>query len=135
MRAFVDTGALLALAHASDQYHARAVATAARHHKAGGRYLSSVLVLSEFYSHMLHLRGPAVAREILSRLLADPAHQWHDVTQPMIADARANWLSRFRDQRLTLVDAVSFEIMRREKVAKAFAFDAHFRVAGFTLLD
>ena len=135
MRAFVDTGALLALSHARDQYHARAVATAKRHRRSGGRYLSSVLVLSEFYSHVLYLHGPTAARTLLSRLLDDPAHEWHGVTQPLVTEAQTNWLARFHDQRLSLVDAVSFEIMRREKVARAFAFDAHFVTAGFSLLD
>ena len=34
---------------------------------------------------------------------------------------------------LSLVDCVSFEIMRRTGVQKAFAFDRHFRDYGFDL--
>jgi predicted nucleic acid-binding protein len=33
-----------------------------------------------------------------------------------------------------LIDAVSFELMRRNKVTHAFAFDQHFAIAGFKLL-
>jgi predicted nucleic acid-binding protein len=43
--------------------------------------------------------------------------------------------SRFEDQPFSLVDAVSFELMRREDVTSAFAFDHHFEVAGFELLQ
>lgn len=49
--------------------------------------------------------------------------------------AVARWLVRFPDQRFSLTDAVSFEVMRRERVTHAFAFDKHFETAGFKLLD
>jgi hypothetical protein len=37
---------------------------------------SSTLVLGEFHSHLLYLRGSAAAREVLARLLADDTHEW-----------------------------------------------------------
>lgn len=43
-------------------------------------------------------------------------------------------LARFADQRFSLVDAVSFEVMRQAGVTQAFAFDQRFEVAGFELL-
>ena len=43
-------------------------------------------------------------------------------------------MARFSDQAFSLVDAVSFEVMRRNKVTHAFAFDRHFAIAGFELL-
>lgn len=134
MRVFVDTSALLALAHAKDQYHARAVAISRKHQGAGGRYLSSVLVLSELHTHLLYLRGPVAARATLERLLADPSHDWRPVTPELLADATARWITRFADQRFSLVDAVSFELMSHERIARAFAFDRHFAIAGFGTL-
>jgi predicted nucleic acid-binding protein len=44
------------------------------------------------------------------------------------------WLNRFPDQRFSLIDAVSFEVMRRERLTSAFAFDRQFEVEGFELL-
>lgn len=135
MRAFVDTSALLALSHVRDQYHAQAKAAARRHEAVGGRYASSTLVLAEFHSHLLFLRGPAAARQALTRLLGDPAHEWHDVAADVVRDACEHWLARFADQRFSLADAVSFELMRRESLTHAFAFDRHFQVAGFAVID
>ncbi|CAN5403488.1 PIN domain-containing protein [soil metagenome] len=135
MRVFLDTGALLALSHARDQYHQRATAIARRHHAAGGQYVSSTLVLGEFHSHLLYLRGPAAALAALTSLIEDPAHEWTAVPADLLRDARTKWLARFADQRFSLTDAVSFEIMSRDGLSHAFAFDQHFETAGFALLQ
>lgn len=134
MRALIDTGALLALSHGRDQYHARAKEIAARHRSVGGTFLGTTLILSELYSHLLHLRDAAVASTALRHLLDDPMQQWLEVGPDLVRDAHANWLVRYQDQPLSLADAVSFEVMRRENVEKAFAFDHRFEVAGFELL-
>ncbi|MFO7893141.1 MAG: PIN domain-containing protein [Longimicrobiales bacterium] len=134
MRALVDTSALLALSHARDQHHARAVEMAARHRAAGGTYVGTTLVLSEFYSHLLYLRDAAVARTALRHLLDDPIQSWVEVGPELVGEASSRWLARYDDQAFSLVDAVSFEVMRTENVAAAFAFDHHFEVAGFELL-
>ena len=97
-------------------------------------FLGTTLVLSEFYSHLLYLRGARVARTALKHLLEDPIHEWVEVGPDLVEDARSNWLAPYDEQAFTLVDAVSFEVMRREKVTTAFAFDHHFEVAGFELL-
>jgi uncharacterized protein len=134
VRAFVDTSALLALSHTRDQYHKKAIAIAREHQRAGGSYVSSTLVLSEFHTHLLYLRGPTAALAALTHLLDDPAHEWHSVSADLVSDAKTRWLARFADQRFSLADAVSFEIMSRETLRDAFAFDRHFETAGFALL-
>jgi predicted nucleic acid-binding protein len=134
VRAFVDTSALLALSHTRDQYHQRAIAIARQHQRAGGTYVSSTLVLSEFHTHLLYLRGPTPALAAVTHLLDDAAHQWQSISADLVKDAETRWLARFADQRFSLADAVSFEIMSRETLRHAFAFDRHFETAGFALL-
>ena len=79
-------------------------------------------------------RGPTAARRTITALLEDPAYEWHDASLPLIRAAVASWLERFTDQRFSLTDAVSFEVMRRQRLTTAFAFDEDFEVAGFDLL-
>jgi predicted nucleic acid-binding protein len=133
-RALADTGALLALASPEDQYHRTAIETARRFLRTGGRFVSTVLVLGELHTLLLHRRGRDDARRLLAVFLGDEAYQWLDVSVALTRDAASNWNERFADQDFSLCDAVSFEVMRREKIAAAFAFDAHFVTAGFDLL-
>ena len=134
-RAAIDTGALLALANPRDQYHARAVTTARQFVALGGRWVGSVLVLAELHGHMLQRRGPDVARRILTTLRRDPAYDWRDVTVALIDTATQSWLERFGDQRFSLTDAVTFALMKQERIKTAFAFDQDFVTAGYRLLD
>lgn len=47
-------------------------------------------------------------------------------------DERAwEWLRRHDERPYSYVDAVSFEIMRRERISEALAFDGDFTAAGF----
>ena len=134
-RAAVDTGALLALASSRDQYHKRASATEKRFRRAGGRWVGSMLVLGELHGHLLRRIEPGIARKTMSAVLADSAYEWHDVTAELVQGAIDRWLTRFADQRFSLTDAVTFELMRREKLRAAFAYDQDFVTAGFELLD
>ena len=47
-------------------------------------------------------------------------------------DERAwEWLARHHERQYSYVDATSFEIMRRERITEALAFDGDFSAAGF----
>lgn len=134
-RALIDTGALLAIANPRDQYHERAVATGRRFLSTGGRWVGTTLVLAELHGHLLQRTSPGTARALLARLLEDPAYEWLDASSELVREATVRWLERFADQRFSLTDAVSFEVMRRLRLRRAFAFDRHFVVAGFQQLD
>ncbi|MDA1080673.1 MAG: PIN domain-containing protein [Gemmatimonadetes bacterium] len=134
IRAAIDTSALLALASSRDQYHRRAVAIEQRFRKKGGRWLATTLVLAELHGHLLRRIDPQPARRVISALLADPVFEWHDSTADLVEAAIERWIVGFADQRFSLTDAVTFELMRAERVNKAFAFDQDFVTAGFELL-
>jgi len=133
-RAWIDTGALVALASPRDQYHARALAVVRSRHAPGHEWVSSVLVLGEFHRLVLHRAGPAPARAAVGRLLSDPATRWLEVGPAEVSGAASAWLERFPDQDYSLTDAVSFELMRREGIVEAFGFDRHYVTAGFRLI-
>lgn len=130
-QALIDTSALLALANRRDQYHERAKSAVKTLVEAGCRLAGTTLILAEFHAHLLHRTDPRRARSVLAVLLRDPLYEWHDVPLELVNDATGRWLERFQDQRLSLTDAVSFELMRRERIDSAFAYDEDFTTAGF----
>lgn len=133
-RAFVDTGALLALAGSRDQFHARARDLASRHLATGGTWIGTTLILAELHGLLVKRAGPHAARRTVAATLTDPAYEWVEVSPDLVRAATDRWLDRFQDRDFTLTDAVSFEVMRRERLEDAFAFDQHFVTAGFHLL-
>ena len=135
MRVLVDTSALVALVNSRDQWHERAVRAARANTASGVHYVSTVLVLAEFHARLMYLRRADHARRATTSFLDDPAHEWLDVDSALVGHAMARWLLRFADQPFSMTDAVSFEVMRRERIKHAFAFDRHFETAGFTLLE
>jgi predicted nucleic acid-binding protein len=125
----------LALASSRDQYHDRAVDIESRFRSAGGRWVGSVLVLAELHGHLLRRRDAVMAQQVVSALLLDAAFEWHDATVELMNGAIEAWIGRYRGHRFSLTDAVTFELMRRQRLTRAFAFDSDFQTAGFVLLD
>lgn len=125
---------MLALANPRDQYHHRAVAALENARAEGVTWVSTILVLAELHGHLIRYLSPVHAREIIRALKTDDTFDWVDVTDQVVRAAIDSWMTRFHDQSISLTDAVTFEVMRRERIAIAFAFDRHFVVAGYRVL-
>lgn len=132
-RTAVDTSALLALMSPRDQWHLPAVAVARAHLARGGRWVGSVLVLAELHGHLLRRREPFVAHSLVERIRMDRAYEWLEVDSELLGVAQSRWLTRFPSKSVSLADAVTFEIMRRERIGEVFAFDDDFVLAGYRL--
>jgi len=74
-----------------------------------------------------------VAHRILDAVRRDTAYEWRAVDDGLIDAATTNWLLRYPDQRCSLSDAVTCELMSRERIGVVFAFDQDFVTAGFSL--
>lgn len=134
-RAAVDTGALLAIASTRDQHHQRALAIEERFRHSGGRWIGTTLVLGELHGYLLHRVGRVVARRVLAGLLADPAFEWRDASVELVQAALRDWIDRFDGQRFSMTDAVTFALMKQERIERAFAFDRDFVTVGFELME
>ena len=129
-RVFVDTSALLALVVGSDQAHEEASEGFARLRAERAPLLTSSYVLVETYALLqarIGIGAVRIFREAFTPLLdvlwVDETTHERALDDLLLRDAR----------KLSLVDASSFELMRANRVDRAFAFDAHFREEGYTL--
>jgi predicted nucleic acid-binding protein len=131
---FLDTSAWYAALAPRDARHSLAARVYAEGRRAGITFLSTALVLAETHALIVSRRGPDAGRHFLEAVLRAPSHVIAPVDDALIHSAVDDWIAPYADQTFSLCDAVSFAVMRREAVARAFAFDRHFEVAGYELL-
>jgi len=120
-----DSSAILALLDADDQDHVRAVAVA--------REIASDARPS-FVTNYIEAEAHALLLRKLGRMIA---RQWLltgglPVVRVLPAEEQRarEILARHADKDWTLCDAISFAVLDRRRVGRAFTFDRHFRQFG-----
>jgi len=127
---FVDSSAWIALADEDDLHHKEAAAAYPSILKNAKILVTSNLVIAETYVVVLNEMGHREAIEFLELIKASPRILKTYSNESVEADAERT-LSKYSDQSFSYTDAVSFAIMKRQKIRKAFSFDNHFVIAGF----
>lgn len=127
---FVDTGPLLALHRRNDQYHADAVRLWPA---VGVPAVTSNHVMDELATALGRLAGYAFAAGCVADLYASPAMTIIQATRGDEEEA-LQWMRKYAGQRVGFTDGVSFALMRRLGIRKAFSFDRRFRMAGFQVI-
>ena len=129
---FVDTGAFLARYLARDQHHAFAQKAWQQLPSRPWRVLTSNFVLDETFTLLARWATPDFAADRAESVLASGAFV---ILRPDADDEHEalELFRKFSDQRVSFTDCVSFALMRRHGIERAFAFDRHFVHAGFRL--
>ena len=97
--------------------------------------MTTALVAAEMHTLILRWRGSGAGILFLETVFETGVHVVASVDDDVIAAALSRWLRRFNDRPISLTDAVSFEIMRRERIRQVLTFDRHFAVAGYEALS
>ncbi len=131
MSIFVDTSALYALLDRDDRNHTAAAARWARISPSGDPVFTHNYVLVEVSALVQRRLGMSALRALIDELLRPVELVWvnaevhHRAVGSLLAGPR---------RLVSLVDWVSFHLMRQLAIQKAFAFDADFQRQGFTLV-
>lgn len=130
-RVFVDTSAIVALLVRTDAAHNVARAGFAELRQRDAALVTTSYVLVESYA-LLGRRVGLEAVEALSRSLG-PLFEtvWVDA---QLHEQALDWLLARKQRDLSLVDAVSFAVIRARRIDQVMAYDRHFAAEGFTLL-
>ena len=131
---FLDTSAWFAALSPRDRWHEPALRLYRDATRSGATFLTTTFVLAEMHALLLRWRDTAIGRRFLDSSLDTPTHAVVSPDLDLVRAAIDEWIGGFSDQSFSLCDAVSFEIMRRERVSHALAFDRHFEIAGFQML-
>ncbi len=127
---FVDTSALYPLVAEDDEAHEPAL----NHFVATARdagYLTHSYVVVEVVALVQRRLGMAAVRRLLDVL--GPTVTVHCVGAAL-HDAAVAALLTADSRSVSLVDRVSFELMRREGITEAFTFDEDFVAVGFSVV-
>ncbi|MGH7654235.1 MAG: type II toxin-antitoxin system VapC family toxin [Gemmatimonadaceae bacterium] len=135
MRAiFLDTAGWFAAMSPKERGHAVAAGAYADARTSGTALVTTDLVVAEMHTLILRTRGTRDAQTFLEAALSSPSHAVIYADADLVSSAVARWIRAFKDQEFSLCDAVSFEVMRRERIPRALTFDRHFATAGFEML-
>jgi predicted nucleic acid-binding protein len=127
---FVDTSAIYAWADAADPNHQAAV------RRLGGLLDAEEELLTHNYVlvESMALLQSRLGRGAALKLAADTDSFLVEWVDEELHHAAIVGLRQARRRKVSLVDHVSFLVMRRRGVTTAFAFDADFVSAGFQLV-
>jgi len=130
---FLDTAAILGFTNKNDQYHESAKVK-----------LQSIIETSAVLITTTHVFAETVTR-IQRQLNADKAIQVGNMLRsedrigiivPQEETINSAWkiYQKYKDNKISFVDCVSFAIMKEMKIKRAFTFDKHFQILGFELI-
>jgi predicted nucleic acid-binding protein len=126
--AYVDTSALIAFLDSSDVYHSLFKQLFAD----PPSLITTPLVVAECHGWFLRRYGINRANDFLILLEQLPNLAIHSVGVNEQAGAIVI-LRRFKDQKLTLVDAVGLHLMQRKKTSICWSTDFHMALTGVPL--
>lgn len=131
MTFFVDTSAMLAVLDSGDAAHARAAKSWERLIRDEAPLVTTNYILVELFALAQSRLGIVAVRDLESIVVPLIRVVWID--EALHARGVAAVLAAGR-KRLSLVDCISFEVMRSHGIGSAFALDRHFAEQGFAIV-
>jgi predicted nucleic acid-binding protein len=131
MKIFVDTSAFYALLDRADTNHKKANAVWIGMLNGEDTLVTSNYVLVESFALLQSRHGIEAVRVFQEDILPLINVQFVDpeIHRPSVAGLMAA-----SKRNLSLVDCVSFEVMRASGIKAVFTFDPHFKEQGFTVI-
>ena len=129
-KVYVDTSAWYALQITDDANHRQAKEVFPVLLKAYGNLITSNHIVGETYTLLRISKGYNEAKRYLEILRQSPRLEVHFANSDAEREAYS-LLEQYQEHPFSFVDGLSFAIMKREGIRDAFAFDHHFRIAGF----
>ena len=131
-RVFVDTSAFMAVLYEADPHHSMALSLWQQSLEGDTVFYTSNYVLVETHSLLQNRFGSSASKLFEDEIVPILDVLW--VEKDIHRAGMASVISAGR-RNLSLVDCVSFELMRAHRLKYCFAFDRHFAEQGFAALS
>lgn len=130
---FLDTSFSIATAIAKDEFHERAVNLADKIKADNIQIITTQPVILEIGNALSKLKYRQSAVGIIQRLDSDPDVSIISLTDELYGEGFKLFSNR-SDKEWSLVDCISFVVMRERGITDALTADEHFIQAGFRAL-
>ena len=129
---FIDTGAFLGRFLIDDKHHDRALELWDKANRQNEQCVTSNFVLDETFTFLARRSRYSYAAEKARVTYESGTFQ---ILRPVLEDelAALEFFEKYADQEVSFTDCVSFVLMRKNKIRRAFSFDSHFERVGFAL--
>ena len=128
MVVFVDSSAFYSAIDGSDEFHEKSKQTFEMLFSQKQDFVTSNYVVVETLTLLQNRLGISDARNFSKYIIPLIKIIW---VEEWMHEAGLNAMLTAGKRKLSLVDCVSFEIMRRLGIETAFTFDRHFKLQGF----
>ena len=132
MRLFVDTGAWIALADRSDQYHEQAEAMVRQLRPSDALHTSNYIV-AETITRLRRTAGHHVAWQWAQSVLQSHLLRVHYADQE-VDQAALRVFKKYADHELSFADCATVALMEQLGLERIFAFDDDFRKIGYLVV-
>ena len=131
---FLDASGWYAALQPREASHAQAREQLQVAATSGVRLVTTSLVVAEMHAMFVRRTRALAGQRFLDSAFDTGACEIDYPTRDTCVAARDRWIHKFQDHPISLCDAVSFEVMRRERITHALTIDRHFAIAGFEIL-
>ncbi len=127
---YIDTGAFFARFAKKDQHHIQAMRIWKKIYKQNVKLVSSNFVIDETLTLLARKTSYEYSVEQAKNIYNSPTLT---LLRPEKSDeiAAIKLFEKYADMKVSFTDCVSFQLMKKHKINKAFTFDMHFQLAGF----
>lgn len=128
---FVDTGAFLAKYLRKDQHHLESLPIWERLEREKAWVCTSNFVIDELATLLARRANYSFAAETIRSIYESDIFE---ILRPEREEERnaVMFFAKYADQEVSFTDCISFALMRAHRIKRAFAFDRHFDLPGFT---
>lgn len=131
-KVFVDTSAWIAFLDSDDNYHEK-VNNFVRASIGKTKLITSDYVIYETITYLnCSLKSPDLAKDFYLNIMNTSGVEIITITSQNAEKSLEDYLFKYVDKNLSVVDATSFLIMKKFNVEYVLSLDKHFRQVGFS---
>jgi uncharacterized protein len=131
---FIDTGAFLSRFIVNDTYHKKSLNLWKKIESKKIICYTSNFIIDELATLLLRRTGADFCYDKINRIYESPQFNILRPTKENEFNA-LELLKKYSDQEISFTDCISFDIIKSNRIPKAFTFDKHFSYMGIAIFE